>query len=204
MLDFTTLTTQELEAYFNEGALKHAAGYSDYESEFRFQDSQHFKDRITSFLGQGNFNKPMNILELGGARGHRAEYALDAIPNIRSWEIIDLYDSPLKRTHAELTYTIGDANALIADTQAYKSNSKDVICSFRFLECIPEANIPDLVGNMNRVAKTKQFHVTGMENIEYYSPRDLTWWAAQGFASGTILLDHKDFQHGKFENVVVV
>ena len=205
VLDFAGLTVQELEAYFGEGDLKHAAGYSNYELEFKFQNTQHFKDRATSLLSQGNFNKPMDILELGGARGHRAQYALDFIPKIQSWEIIDLYNSPLKKTHAELTYTFGDVNVLLADTQAYKNNSKDVLVSFRFLECVPDAKLSVLITNMNRVTKTRQFHVIGIDNnTDYYSNHDLVWWSQQGFSSGTILISSKDFQRGKFESVVVV
>ena len=115
VLDFSKLTEQELEAYFNEGDLKHAAGYSNYELEFKFQGNQHFKDRLESLITRGNFDGSLDVLELGGARGHRAEQALKVIPVINSWEIIDMYNSPLKRTHPELTYTFGDANTLLAD-----------------------------------------------------------------------------------------
>lgn len=205
VLDFSKLTTQELEAYFGEGDLRHSAGYSNYELEFKFQNKQHFKNRLVSLLTRGGIDRPMNILELGGARGHRARHALRAVESIQSWEIIDIYDSPLKRTHAELVYTIGDANELLAGTQLYEDDSKDVVLSFRFLECIPESKLPDLIININRVAKHKQIHIIGTENNpDYYSGRNLSWWAEQGFSSGSLLISHKDFQRGEFENRVVV
>lgn len=206
ILDLSTLTQQELAAYFGEGDLRHGAGYSNYELEFKYQNTTHFKDRLTNLLARGGFNRQMDVLELGGARGHRAEFALSNIPNIQSWEIIDLYDSPYKRTATGLTYTIGDARTLLADTQAYKNGGKDVVVSFRFLECIPEADLPALISNINRVAKSYQFHVVGgtENNSTYYNANDTSWWAQQGFEGGTILIDHKSFQLGYFDNIVVV
>ena len=70
-LDFSGLSTQELAAYFGEGDLNHKAGYTNYELQFKYQDGHHFKDRLTSLLTPIENIESVNVLELGGARGHR-------------------------------------------------------------------------------------------------------------------------------------
>ena len=205
ILDFANLTNTDLQAYFHEGALSHDAGYSNYEGEFVYQNGDHYKQRLTDFFSNEGITGAIDILELGGARGHRAVYAMDTFPGFKSWEIIDIYDSPNKLTHAKLTYTFGDARVLLIDTKTYKNNGKDISISFRFLECVPEADLPSLITELNRVTKTTQYHVIGTaENGEFYSTRDLLWWSTQGFATDTVLISSKDFQHGDFSNIVRV
>lgn len=202
VLDFTTLTQQELAAYFGEGDLRHAAGYSDYEVEFRFQEGNAFKNQLTGLLNNQNFQGGISVLELGGARGHMAEFALDNFAAISDWEIIDIYDSPFKKTHADLIYNIGDVSTLLP---TYGNKSKDVILSFRFLECIPESKLGGLITEMNRVTKTRQVHITGTnENTDYYNSQPLDYWLAQPFKKGTVILDTYSYKRGRLENMVVV
>jgi len=205
ILDFATLTNTDLQAYFHEGALSHDAGYSNYNLEYTFQNGDHYKQRLEDFFSNEGITGAIDILELGGAWGHRAVYAMTTFPGFKSWEIIDIYDSPNRLTHAKLSYTTGDARILLNDSKVYKNNDKDITTSFRFLECIPEVDLADLITQMNRVTKTRQYHIIGTaENADFYSTRDLTWWSTQGFATDTVLISSKDFQHGDFSNIVRV
>ncbi len=204
ILDQSQFNNSEFQAYFHESVLSHDAGYSDYELEFVFQQGEHFKNNIIDFFSNESINGAIDVLELGGARGHRAKFGLETF-GLKSWEIIDLYDSPLKQTHNKLTYTIGDARTLLADTNAYRDDKKDILFSCRFLDCIPEVSLPDLISNMNRVTKQGQYHViTKDANPNFYSTRDLTWWSQQGFASGTVLIYSHDFKAGNFDDIIRV
>ncbi len=203
ILDQSQFSISDFQAYFHEGDFKHDAGYSDYENEFIFHQGDHYKRKLNAFFGRESINGDIDVLELGGARGHRAIYALDNL-GLKSWEIIDLYDSPLKQLHRKLTYTFGDAKTLLADSRAYADNQKDVLVSFRFLDCIPEADLPALITQMNRVSR-KQLHIiTKNANPNFYNTHDLTWWQTQGFPRGTVLLYSRDFTDEKFDNIVRV
>lgn len=205
ILDFTTFTSADFAAYYNEPGtpIRHLAGYTAYENIFNFRNGQHFKDRLETLINNLSITGQNDVLELGGSRGHRAAWALNTINGINNWEIIDLYDSPFKQVHSNLTYTIGDFNTLLADTQAYKNNSKEYIISFNTLECVPDAQLPTLISNMNRITKKAQIHIIGdNNNTDYYRSEPLSWWAQQGFEAGTRFLSSYDFQNANFENMV--
>jgi len=190
-------------AYFGgtETALRHLAGYSDYLARHKTWSSEldleldDLQEYIKSFIQTHNITGNPKVLELGGALGYYAEYAISQ--GIR-WDVLDV--SSWCQTHKvipDASFILGDAKTILS---TLRKNDYDIIISFRFLECIDLVDVPDLITEMNRVAKQKQIHIIGTnENPGFYTNQPITFWQAQGFKTGTVLIDHSNIS----EQVVV-
>jgi hypothetical protein len=180
MIDFKNFSKLDWESYFSEHPkYRHIAGYGNYDKEF----SEEALRKTEVFLR----NIKGDVLELGGARGERAIHCLRSSA-VKSWEIIDLYDSPLKLTHPKLQYTFGDA---LWNLEHHKP--VDCIFSCRFLECLELQDLGDLIKEMNRVA-AKQYHiVTLYKETKYYNAQTMEWWKGRDFAPGTTIISFQEF-----------
>jgi len=130
------------------------------------------------------------VLDIGGAIGLLAEYA--KAKGISVYDILDWSD--WVRRHV----LPGVDNFIFADAKTELANmaakSYDIILSMQFLDCIDKADLPNLITQMNRVAKTRQVHIVTTQidplYADGYTIQDLNWWSQQGFKKGTILVSH--------------
>ncbi len=184
MIDFGRWEREDFEIYFAEHAtLRHVGGYGDYLDEV--SQNQNLK----SFLGDISGT----VLELGGALGHRAYVALHNTKDISRWDILELYNSTRKIEDPRLHYRFGDVRQFIHYLPNY-----DNIFTCRFLECIPEEDLPILIKTMNRLAD-KQFHIITLykDGTPHYNAQTLKWWGEQGLQGKIISYQH--YLRGDFD-----
>lgn len=139
----------------------------------------------------------VGVLDVGGAIGNYSH--LGKRLGVNSWTVLDLNIDGWCETNKLLTvdtFITGDARILLADKQQFKKNSYDVIFTAQFLECIDDADLPDLITEMNRISKTVQIHlisttpnITDIPSQPKYNLKTLTEWAALGWESGTRIID---------------
>ena len=131
----------------------------------------------------------ISVLDIGGAVGFYSEYGKSL--GVRSWTVLDLdIDTWCSRHRISSVdnFISGDAIAVLP---TMRKNEYGVIFSSRFFECIADTDLPDLISEMNRVAKTKQIHIISeTSNPLYYNEHELEWWSNQGFQKGTILISY--------------
>ncbi len=183
MIDFGRWEREDFEIYFGEHpTLRHLGGYGNYLEEVAQNQN------LDKFLGDISGE----VLELGGALGHRGFVALNRIKSITRWDILELYNSSKKLEYPNLNYRFGDVRQFIHYLPNY-----DNIFTCRFLECIPEEDLSILIKTMNRLA-AKQFHIitSYKEGSEFYSAQKIDWWKKQGL-QGKIIY-YQDFVRGTF------
>ncbi len=87
--------------------------------------------------------------------------------------------------------TQGDARSALA---SYNRNQFDFVISLRFLECIAEPDLPDLISEMARISR-HQYHVIDTRPPSaFYVVHDLDWWAAL-FPKFTTLIQNENWQN---------
>lgn len=183
MIDFGRYSREDFEIYFAEHpTLRHVGGYGNYEEEVA--KSGHLKRFLGDISG--------NVLELGGAMGNRAVFALNELKSISRWDILELYNSTKKLEHDLLHYRFGDVRQFIHYLPKY-----DVIFTCRFLECIPLEDVEELILQMNKRAE-KQFHIITRykDGTEHYTSKEIDWWLKEGL-QGKIIY-YQDFIRGTF------
>jgi ubiquinone/menaquinone biosynthesis C-methylase UbiE len=154
----------------------------------------HIKRHIDKIPGGVNLTG-VTVLDIGGAVGNYAKYGKQL--GIGTWDILDLniddWCNLNKYVEVDNFFT-GDAVVELQSVQNFKNNSYDIIFSSSFLECIDPSELPTLIPEMNRVAKTIQIHIVSTTPpttfADKYNFQTLAWWATQGFTSGTILIDY--------------
>ncbi len=206
-IDFVNLSYSEQEAYFNDPrqSLRDVRGIQilDFDSKkTRLEDQNNvitevplFQKALDDFISRNNIPLTKKVLELGGAIGVHAKYALSK--NIK-WNVLDTcqwcFDNKL----------IPDANFIKADAKTYletlRNNEYDYIVSFNFLDCYSKADLPSLITEINRVGK-KQIHIVSEKGDQLdYIIEDLDFWKLQGFKTGTILIGREQ----NLNHIVVV
>lgn len=139
----------------------------------------------------------MGVLDVGGCIGNYSH--LGKKLGVGTWTVLDLnIDGWCEANKLDTvdTFITGDARILLASKQQFKKNSYDIIFTSQFLECIDDADLPDLITEMNRITKTVQIHlisttpnITDIPSQSKYNLKTLSEWATLGFESGTRLID---------------
>ena len=103
----------------------------------------------------------------------------------------DISEYAVKKASSEVKpfLTTDDARTGLS---RYKNKEFDVVCSLRFMECIPDSDISWLITQMNRIAKF-QFHVID-EQIKpnFYTNMPLEDWIKYDWSPGTILQSNEN------------
>lgn len=139
----------------------------------------------------------IDVLDVGGAIGNYSEYGKTL--GVATWTVLDHNIDgwcEANKLPTVDTFITGDARTALVNRQDFKNNSYDVIFSAQFLECIDDADLADLITEMNRIAKTLQIHfvstignITDVPSQSKYNLKTLAEWGALGFDSGTRLID---------------
>jgi cyclopropane fatty-acyl-phospholipid synthase-like methyltransferase len=177
------------ESYFDgsQTTYRHNAGYSSYKRWKRFDGEnslgEKWKDLAASFFSKHNLQNK-KVLEIGCAKGFLVKdlrgMGVDAYGLDVSQYAIDNCEDGVGQY-----LTVGDARTYLS---SYKRNEFDAVFSLRFLECISESDLPDLISEMNRISKY-QFHEIDIEpNSDYYLVKSLSWWGDLDWDKGTILV----------------
>jgi ubiquinone/menaquinone biosynthesis C-methylase UbiE len=192
------------ENYYNgrNTGIKLAWGYGDIRERGqlnRFDEGQEnlpYNDgikRLLDLISDMNLNN-VDVLDVGGAVGNYSHLAKRL--GVKSWTIVDYnIDSWCENNKLDTvdTFITGDAKTVLP---TMRKNEYDVIFTSQFLECIDDSDLPDLITEMNRIAKTQQIHListTGSIETEpvksKYNLKTLADWKELGFNSGTRIID---------------
>jgi len=204
----TVLTRSEYnENYFNgrNTGIKFSWGYADIRERGqlnRFDEGKEnlpynseIKDQLDLFTDINLSN--IDVLDVGGAIGNYSH--LGKRLGVGTWTVLDYnIDGWCEKNKLSTvdTFITGDAKILLADKRAFRNNSYDVIFTSQFLECIDDADLTNLITEMNRVVKTIQIHlISTTPNIDdipsqsKYNLKTLAEWALLPFKTGTRLID---------------
>lgn len=192
----TVLQPNEYNASYFDGAsqsLKHNAGFSKYVrwerngSEFWLDIAKHLKEK-NILSGK--------VLELASAKGFITEdlrnLGIDAYGIDVSQYAYDQADPSVKPY-----LTVGDVRTALA---GYSNKEFDFVFSVRLMECVDDADIPDLITEINRISK-KQAHIitTGNHiNTNYYNFKSLSSWLSYDWNKKTVLS-----QYNKLTNFLI-
>lgn len=175
-------------SYFDgrKGSYAHNAGYSEYKRWRRFEgkDSlgEFFKD-IANRLKNDFQLQGKRVLELGCAYGFMVEDLREM--GVDAWGI-DVsqyaYDQASKKVKPYLK--VADART---DLKKYKTNEFEVIFSRWFLGGIDDNDLPNLIAQMNRIARL-QIHIISEDILpRFYNRKPIAEWVKLNFKKGTIL-----------------
>ena len=189
-------------AYFGDtiesGGLRDINGYTSYlerikknrfdEGQESFPYNSQVHDLLTKFesINLSNFT----FLDIGGAVGWLGDY-LKNKRNALSYDVLDVSNWCFRNKVPEVDNFIeGDARTVLP---TLGRNAYDVIISTQFLECIDDADLPDLIDNMNRVAQRQQIHMitetfTDLQVRTNYNVKTLQEWSLLGFENQTRLV----------------
>ena len=91
----------------------------------------------------------------------------------------------LKKKDIQQYITVADART---ELSKYKKNEFGFLFSRWFLCCIDEADIPDLISEMNRVSKSQVHILMTHVNETFYSKKTPEEWLNYDWDVGTILI----------------
>lgn len=189
------ISASEYDASYFDGEsqpYKNNAGYSRYERWYRREGpnstGEFWKDYAQHWINHLTLPQK-KVLEIGCAKGFLVKDLRDAGVDAYG---LDVSSYAIGACEPEVApyLTVGDARTALAQ---YKRNEFDVLISLRFLECIPEADLPALITEMNRISRL-QVHVvdqfTGVKSGagQYYLQKTLDEWTALPFATGTRII----------------
>lgn len=179
-------------SYFDgiKGTYRHNAGYGVYERWYRKDGpnslGEFWKDMAEKYRVKFDLTGK-KILEIGCAKGFVVE-------DLRELGV-DAYGIDVS------SYVIGEASKIVAPylssgdartvLSQYSDDEFDTVFSLRFLECIAEVDLPDLISEMNRISRFQFHDIDEHANPNYYLNHPLSWWKEQGFAKNTILVAHE-------------
>lgn len=196
--------TEYNENYYNgrNTGIKLSWGYADIRHSGhlnRFNEGQEnlsYNDKIKSQLDKlsGLNLSNIKLLDIGGAIGNYSH--LGKRLGVGSWTVLDYnIDSWCENNKLSTvdSFITGDAKVVLP---TIKKNEYDVVFTSQFMECIDDADLPDLITEMNRVAKTTQIHlistiphINDIPSQSKYNLKTLAEWSLLGFESGTRIID---------------
>jgi len=174
-------------------ALMHNAGYSKYQRWKRFDLGstempktslgEYWLDYANNLFTLQNLGNK-EVLEIGCAKGF-------VVQDLRGMGV-DCWGIDVS------AYAIGEADPSVAPyltvadalthLSTYSNSQWDAVFSLRFMECVSEADLPNLIDEINRISKY-QFHEIDIQpNALYYTVHDLAWWAALDWDRKTLLV----------------
>jgi len=202
-------TSDYNEDYFNgrQTGTRYLWGYADIKANSqlnRFDEgdegnkyNSNLKKTFSRFKGNpvlANYD----VLDIGGATGNASIYLKNQV-GIKSYTILDLnIDGWLEANKVDTVdnFITGDARIALADKGLFKKNSYDMLLTYQFLECIDDADLHDLIKQMNRVTKSVQVHfVSDPSFIDHvptrslYNFKTLEEWKALNWEAGTQLIN---------------
>jgi SAM-dependent methyltransferase len=189
--------------YFNGKNTTHThnAGYSEYQKWFRRQPTkypedtgEHFGDMAARLHGRYNLNNK-KVMELGCAYGYMVEYLRDQGHDVYGMDVSS-YAQSQARSDIQQYITVADARTELAKSQDYKRNEFDILFSRWFLCCIPDADLPDLIDEMNRVSIQQVHILMNSPNPDYYNVKTPQQWLDNyDWEVGTILIPNEDWDN---------
>ena len=196
----STLQPNEYDASYFDGrsqTMQHNAGYSKYERWYRKEgdnsSGEYWKDYSNEWVNHLALSGK-KVLEIGCAKGFIVKDLREAGVDAYG---LDVSSYAIGQCEAGVGpyLSVGDARTALA---GYLRNEFDVLLSFRFMECIPESDIPALVTQMNRISKL-QVHVidefTGAKSGagQYYINHPIQWWLDTfNWSKGTKLVPYEN------------
>lgn len=164
-------------SYFDgrEQSLRHNAGYSSYRRWRRKNGvnslGEFWLDYAKSIFDE-NQMAGKKVLEIGCAKGFMVKDLRDLGVDAYG---VDVSQYAIDNCEPEVTpyLYVGDARTELSQ---FSNNEFDLVYSLRFLECVSEIDIPNLISEMKRISKY-QFHVVDEQpNSDFYLVHDLQWW----------------------------
>ena len=135
-----------------------------------------------------------DVLDIGGAVGNYSH--LGKRLGVKTWTVLDYNIDgwcEANKLSTVDTFLTGDAKTILP---TMRRNQYEIIFTSQFLECIDDNDLPDLITEMNRVAKTIQIHlISTTPNFDNeiaktkYNLKTLVEWKSLGFESGTRIID---------------
>lgn len=133
--------------------------------------------------------KGKKVLEIGCAKGFLIKDLRDM--GVDAWGI-DVSQYAIDNCESEVApyLKVGDVRTALSQ---YKNREFDIVFSLRFLECISEEDLPNLISETNRISKF-QFHGIDEDgNENFYLLNPLEWWIELPFVKGTLLFSNQNF-----------
>lgn len=198
------LPTEYNASYFDgkDQAMAHNAGYSSYKRWFRNNgvDSlgEYWLDEASKLLNQNSLHN-LKVLEIGCAKGFMVQDLNDLGVDAYGLDVSDyaINTAPdaatVARPDLAAKFFVGDMKTALAQ---FGRNEFDVVYSMRVLECLDDVDLPDVIDELNRIAK-KQIHVldefSGSQAVasQYYNGKVIEEWVAMKFSKGSILVPHE-------------
>jgi cyclopropane fatty-acyl-phospholipid synthase-like methyltransferase len=183
-------------AYFDQKLVEypHSAGYSRYERVPGFRGTgslgEFYRDKAKKLFDKYQlFGK--KVLELGCAKGFIVE-------DLRSFGVdcygLDVSPYAIGESSIEVApyLTIGDARTYLSN---YAIGEFDVVFSLRFMLCLDDTEIPDIVKEMNRISKF-QFHVIDEfigyvrkeGAMQYYNSKTVSDWLKYKWRKNSVVI----------------
>lgn len=194
------LQPSEYDQSYFDGRLatyRHNAGYSEYKRWFRHEGEgstgEYWKDMAAGWINHLALSGK-KVLEIGCAKGFLVKDLRDM--GVDAWGL-DVSQYAVDNCEPEVApyLSVGDARTYLSN---YSNKEWDVVLSLRFLECIDEADLPDLVDEINRISK-KSVHV--VDNFvdaksgagQYYTQHTPQEWLDNySWARGTVIVPQED------------
>ena len=170
------LKPEEYDASYFDGETQptqHGAGYSNYERWKRHEGvnslGEYWKDRARGLVDQLQL-EGKKTLELGCAKGFLVKDMNEMGVNAFGLDVSAYAISNAEDEKTRLKLFQGDARTALAQ---FKDNEFDFLFSLRFLECIPETDLPSLMNEIKRIS-VQHHHVTSKDaNQDFYLTKNL-------------------------------
>jgi len=185
-------------SYFDgrKATYSHNAGYGAYERWYRKEGvnslGEFWKDEAKKYLDTYQL-QGKKVLELGCAKGFIVKDLRDMGVDAYGLDISQ-YAIDNCEPEAAPYLTVGDARTTLS---TYKNREFDVVFSRSFMECIPEADLPSLIDDINRISKS-QFHIIDefigekSNAAQYYLNKPIEDWVNYSWPRGTKLVKQEN------------
>lgn len=189
------------EMYFDGGTTpyQHNAGYSKYHRWHRINDDfvpheestgEYWHD-MAKWVTQRFPIQGKKVLEIGCAKGYVVEALRDFGVDAYGIDVSE-YAISCAREDIKPYLRVGDIRTALKD---YKRNEFDVLFSRWTLECIADADLPELIADMNRIAKVQIHAIDESIKPEYYNRKPIEEWRAMDWKTGTLLTSNSHFKN---------
>lgn len=189
-------------SYFdgNSQPLRHNAGYSKYKRWYRNEGEnslgEFWKDKAAHWANHLVL-AGKSVLDVGCAKGFLVEDLVDMGVDaygidVSSYAIETAEDSAkLRRPDLADRFYVGDVRTALSQ---FSRNQFDVLLSFRFLECIDETDLANLIDDMNRISKLQIHVIDEQANDLYYIKQPISWWVSHGFSKNSRIISNETRQ----------
>lgn len=187
------LQPNEYDASYFDGAKQtynHNAGYSKYERWYRNDGEnslgEFWKDMAKKITAT-HAVQGKKLLDIGCAKGFMVEDLRELGVDAYGLDVSTYAIGEASETVAPYL-TVGDVRTALA---GYGRNEFDFVLSMRVLECFSEAELPNIIKEMNRISRRQVHIIDEQGNSDYYLIRPIVWWESLGFSKGTIIMSRE-------------